>query len=57
VDRVKAIEMALCSADDGDVVVVAGKGHEQTQFVGEQMIAHSDVRCVQSVLLRRGVHV
>ena len=33
-DRKKAIEFALREAGEGDVVVIAGKGHETTQEIG-----------------------
>ena len=32
-DRKKAIEYALANADEGDVVIIAGKGHETTQEI------------------------
>ena len=32
-DRAKAIALALSRADEGDVVIIAGKGHETTQDV------------------------
>ena len=32
-DRAKAIALALSRADEGDVVVIAGKGHETTQEI------------------------
>ena len=32
-DRKKAIEFALCEAKEGDVVIIAGKGHETTQEI------------------------
>ena len=32
-DRKAAIEMALREADEGDVVIIAGKGHETTQEI------------------------
>ena len=32
-DRAKAIKTALASAADGDVVIIAGKGHETTQEI------------------------
>lgn len=56
VDRVTAIEIAVCSAEDRDVVLLAGKGHEDTQTVGTQVIPHSDAQCAQSFLARRGAH-
>jgi len=41
-DRRQAIATALESADAGDVVVVAGKGHETVQETGGSSIAFSD---------------
>ena len=35
-DRARAIERALADAHEGDVVVVAGKGHEDYQIVGTE---------------------
>jgi UDP-N-acetylmuramoyl-L-alanyl-D-glutamate--2,6-diaminopimelate ligase len=35
-DRTTAIEQALAAAGDGDIVVVAGKGHENYQLVGQE---------------------
>lgn len=43
VDRRKAIRLALRSASSGDVVLLAGKGHETYQEVGTQRI-HLDER-------------
>lgn len=41
-DRASAIERAMAMAGPGDVVVVAGKGHEQGQTVGSQTVPFSD---------------
>ncbi|MCA9709385.1 MAG: UDP-N-acetylmuramyl-tripeptide synthetase [Myxococcales bacterium] len=41
-DRRLAIERAVALAGPGDVVVVAGKGHELGQQVGEQLLPFSD---------------
>lgn len=56
VDRVSAIEFAVRNADLHDVILLAGKGHESTQTIGEQVIAHSDAACAQAVLATRGAH-
>lgn len=41
-DRAEAIEQAMTMANPGDVVVVAGKGHEQGQTQGGQTVPFSD---------------
>ncbi|MEP6659964.1 MAG: UDP-N-acetylmuramoyl-L-alanyl-D-glutamate--2,6-diaminopimelate ligase [Acidimicrobiales bacterium] len=41
-DRRRAIGLAIAEARDGDVVVVAGKGHETTQTIGDQVRAFDD---------------
>jgi len=41
-DRKNAIELAMGKAGNGDFVVVAGKGHEDYQLVGEQRLPFSD---------------
>ncbi len=42
-DRRKAIKMALDQAAPDDAVLIAGKGSESYQFIGDQMLAFSDV--------------
>ena len=37
-DRAKAIEYAIKTAKDGDVIVIAGKGHETYQEIKEFVI-------------------
>jgi UDP-N-acetylmuramoyl-L-alanyl-D-glutamate--2,6-diaminopimelate ligase len=41
-DRRRAIELALHDAGPGDVVLIAGKGHETTQVVGDEHIPFDD---------------
>lgn len=41
-DRRRAIALALCGARPGDVVLVAGKGHETVQVVGDTKLAFDD---------------
>src|SRR5215469_5983019 len=41
-DRAAAIVMAVGSAAKGDVVLIAGKGHERGQYVGDRVIPFDD---------------
>ena len=50
-DRRQAIALALSLARDGDVVLIAGKGHEATQTVGATVLPFDD-RVVARELLR-----
>ncbi len=49
-NREDAITKAILSAKEGDTILIAGKGHENTQTIGKIQIHFSDVECVQSVL-------
>lgn len=42
VDREKAIQLALAQAKSGDVILIAGKGHEDYQIIGAAKIRFSD---------------
>ncbi len=54
-DRRLAIETALRSAEPGDVVVIAGKGHEQGQeFEDGRKIPFDDVTVAREMLLHAG---
>ncbi len=55
-DRRRAIVLAVGRAGRGDVVVVAGKGHETTQEVGGALLPFDDRAVVAEVLgARHGV--
>lgn len=49
-DRASAIAMALDEALPGDVVVIAGKGHEAVQVVGDEVLAFDDREVARAVL-------
>jgi UDP-N-acetylmuramoyl-L-alanyl-D-glutamate--2,6-diaminopimelate ligase len=53
-DRAGAIRAALAEAAAGDVVLVAGKGHEAYQIVGEERRPFSDAACVRALLASGG---
>lgn len=52
-DRHRAIERAIVEARPGDLVLLAGKGHEKTQTIGSRVIPFDDVAIAQHVLLAR----
>lgn len=54
-NRRAAIATALAGAAPGDVVVIAGKGHESTQTIGEDVIAFDDRVVAEQVLTARSV--
>jgi len=51
-DRRRAIELALDAARDGDVVVIAGKGHEQGQEIAGKKLPFDDREVVRDALRR-----
>lgn len=53
VDRAAAIEKAVQLARPGDVVLVAGKGHEKTQHIGARVLAFDDGDVARAALARR----
>jgi len=56
-NRAKAIAQTIAEAANNDVVLIAGKGHEKYQLIGDQQIPFSDAREVEKALaVRRGRH-
>ena len=49
-DRAKAIALAMTKARAGDIVVIAGKGHEKTQTIGRQVLPFDDVAVARQAL-------
>ncbi|MFR9649918.1 MAG: UDP-N-acetylmuramoyl-L-alanyl-D-glutamate--2,6-diaminopimelate ligase [Rikenellaceae bacterium] len=50
VDRAEAIRSALMLAKSGDVVLIAGKGHENYQIIGKQKFPFSDKEVAMRVI-------
>ena len=52
-DRRRAIGLALAEAQAGDLVLIAGKGHETYQIIGERTLPFDDREVVRELLGRR----
>jgi UDP-N-acetylmuramoyl-L-alanyl-D-glutamate--2,6-diaminopimelate ligase len=53
VDRGEAIEKAIRDARPGDLVVIAGKGHEKYQVIGDRTLPFDDVEIARAALAKR----
>jgi UDP-N-acetylmuramoyl-L-alanyl-D-glutamate--2,6-diaminopimelate ligase len=53
-DRAAAIALAVGDAGPGDVIVIAGKGHETTQVIGDEVIDFDDREVARRALAGRG---
>ncbi|HEY9079544.1 UDP-N-acetylmuramoyl-L-alanyl-D-glutamate--2,6-diaminopimelate ligase [Magnetovibrio sp.] len=53
-DRRQAIREAVCGLGDGDVLVLAGKGHEQGQIIGDEVRSFDDVAEAAAVMKEVG---
>jgi UDP-N-acetylmuramoyl-L-alanyl-D-glutamate--2,6-diaminopimelate ligase len=49
-DREKAIRLAISQAEPGDIVILAGKGHETYQVLNDRTIAFDDREVARKVL-------
>lgn len=52
-DRGLAIKTAISAAGQDDVVLIAGKGHESYQVIGDERVHFSDTEVAERVLLER----
>jgi UDP-N-acetylmuramoyl-L-alanyl-D-glutamate--2,6-diaminopimelate ligase len=53
VDRACAIDFAIAQAQPGDIVLLAGKGHEDYQLIGDEVRSFSDVAVAHTALATR----
>ena len=53
IERVEAIERAVFLAGQGDVVLIAGKGHEKYQQIGDRVLPFDDGEVARAALARR----
>jgi UDP-N-acetylmuramoyl-L-alanyl-D-glutamate--2,6-diaminopimelate ligase len=52
-DRAEAIRVAIDALDEGDALVIAGKGHETGQIIGDKILHFSDHEAVADALAMR----
>jgi len=52
-DRGRAIRKAILSASAGDIVLIAGKGHEKTQHTADGIVKFSDLEVTQLALIEK----
>ena len=53
VDRREAIERAIERAEPGDLLLIAGKGHEKYQQIGDRVLPFDDAEVARTALERR----
>jgi len=53
-DRRRAIFMAVQRCEPGDILVIAGKGHETYQIIGEQRITFDDREVAREAIIQVG---
>ncbi len=52
IDRAKAIALAIHAAKVGDIVLLAGKGHEKVQILKDGTVPFDDVELAAEILRR-----
>ncbi len=53
-DRREAVERAIREARPGDLVLIAGKGHERYQTIGDRVVPFDDAAVARAALRARG---
>jgi len=51
-DRHEAIEYAIYNMGSDDILLIAGKGHEKTQIIGDKSLPFDDVKVATEILQR-----
>jgi len=46
----EAIKVAIKGLSEGDLLVIAGKGHEQGQIIGNKVLPFDDVSAVNRIV-------
>jgi UDP-N-acetylmuramoyl-L-alanyl-D-glutamate--2,6-diaminopimelate ligase len=49
-DRAAAIRLGISLAEPGDMVIIAGKGHETYQIIGDEMLPFDDREVARATL-------
>ena len=49
-DRLQAISHALQYSEDREIIMIAGKGHEEYQIIGNDILPFSDMNTVKSLI-------
>ena len=55
-NRLEAIRSAISSLDSGDVLLIAGKGHETSQILGDTAFPFNDKEIALEALKRSETH-
>ena len=55
--RKKAIETGIMELRSNEILLVAGKGHEQTQNYGNKILNFSDKRVIKNIIFKKKFHL